>query len=1159
MKKRILLLLVAAALSFGIVPVYSADEPTDAATEYIYEYVPDAALYISSDTTDKYDEYKTITDEYFEEIDAYRKLNDFTISENHTFSSKGLVFNSQGELLINKELSGDYVMNIGFVADSGSSTRIIWSMKDGENYACLEVDAKSMKLIAVQDNAQSILAAYECEDISGKLAELKLEIENENINVYYKGEDKTTEIFKDVKSPLTGGKTGIRFISGGGSVKLVQLWQKNAECYNGVIDGCLVSYKNLGECAIVAAFYDKGCLSGLYLTKENIVNKGNNYFSINVNNAHSLQGLQRKYFVFDSLNNIVPLVKQSNISSYRSGNLSDELEPYYQHTTAQTLTTTDMIKRIRGGKKAGAELADDALVAEELPDGERYKVVDMYRKAGIDLSLGVEKYSINSTLKNNMPQRFSHLTPKSLTGTYEQPYSVDAPWNNKIPEDNPSMLLDSWNNMNMTMQIGTVKNQINKDGNGIGIPIIIGEGSDPEYTLLCKWDTNSGTYGHLIKAPEDVANYTNSHTTSDNHAVFINDETKTSVQTMGICPPGYTGGYSLDEGLVLNYDSRAQETSSEVDLSGIANEGDTGTNAISMPMEAFMIRKQELAEGGEINHAIAGALGNMMKARTYPALSYDKWVETATSTTNLTGNVPYGAIVRISPDLPLEELYTSGKLSSPAYTLLKAWRDYGFYNIDCSGSSENKILLYTSTEDSDWNYIAPCNGKSGISEIQYEIEAFLSGDAYFGLEQKPLYYLTVPIVKYTELDVTLDGIVDEADYAAIEAVVGMKSELEKCRYDVNKDGLIDENDLAIMTSFLNGTAFHEDGDYKITASYTTGGTLLVDDKTPKHGQWVSISALPSNGHRFAGWEGEFANETKNVIHIKADRDITVKAKYERLDYCAFNLSIEGEGSVKGSTTKKSYTSTVQTQYRANTQMAFEAIPAEGWEFDHWEYKGNHYFDIIDMIINEDIEIKAVFRQPDFMDEFDGTTLAEDNWEAYSSGIDAAQADFKLSGGMLKFNDWDEKLMTVVNKNIILSEGENFEFVTAGKITQTGGGNQGMILFGYNSAKNYYSLDFDKNMIFKLQQVKDGKQTTLKAFPIDSEVNVYGLMTFRIEYSPENGLSIKLYQNLNEYTLLEKYQPDNAISGKFGLGSKYCGAVGFDKFILYKESGESTYE
>jgi len=1147
MKKRIFLLLIAATLFFGIIPAYCADVSNNAA-----EYMPDAALYISSDSTDKYNEYQTVTDKHFGEIDAYRKLNDFKIFQNHTFSSKGLVFDSQGEIIIDKELSKDYIMNIGLTANSGSRTRIIWSMQDSENYACLEVDGGSMQLIAVKNSAESILASYKCGDIFDKLIELKFEIENQRINVHCKTEETFDGIFENIKIPFEGGKTGIRFTSGGGSVKLVQLWQKNAECYGGVIDGCLVSYENLGKCTVVAAFYDKGCLSGLYLTKENIINEGNNYFSINVNNTHSLQGLQRKYFVFDSLNNIVPLVKQSDVSSYRSGNLSDELEPYYPHTTAQTRTTTEMVKRIRGGKKAGAALADENLVADELPGGERYEVVDMYKKAGIDLSIGVESYSINSTLKNNMPQRFSHLTPKSLTGTYDQPYSVDAPWNNKIPVDNPSMPLASWNNMNMTMQIGTVKNKINNDGNGIGIPIIIGEGSDPEYTLLCKWETNSTNFrGYLINAPENVADYTNSETNSDNHAVFINDETKTSLQTMGIYPPGYTGGYSLDEGLVLNYDSRAQATSSEVDLSGIANEGNAGTNAISMPMEAFMIRKKELAEGGEINHAIAGAIGNMMKARVYPAISYDSWVQDATSTKNLTGNVPYGAIVRISPELPLEELYENGKLSSPAYKLLKAWRDYGFYNIDCSGSSANKLVLYTATEDSDWRYTAPYSGKSGISEIQDEIKAFLSGDAYFGLEEKPQYYLTLPIVKYTQLDVTLDGTVDEADYTEIQAALGMKAELEKSRYDVNKDGLIDENDLEIMESFLDGTAFHKDGDYTVTGKSTTGGTLWIDDTSPKHGQWISISAAPKNGYKFVGWEGEFADKTKNVIHIKADRDITVKAIYQQLDYCKFNLTIDGEGTVKGSEHKRYYTSTVQNQYRANTQMAFSATPAEGWEFDHWEYKGNHYSDVIDLVINEDIELKAVFKQPDCMEEFQGTVLSGDTWEAYSSGNNTTKADFGPSGGMLKFYDWAEKLVTVVNKNIILSEGEGFEFVTSGTITATNAGNRGIILFGYNSEKDFYSLELNSSKIFELNRTQNGKQTILKSFVIDSTVDLSKIMTFKLDYSNESGLDIKLYQGLNEYTLLENYKPDSSVTGKFGLGSKYCGAVGFDKFILYK--------
>jgi len=186
-----------------------------------------------------------------------------------------------------------------------------------------------------------------------------------------------------------------------------------------------------------------------------------------------------------------------------------------------------------------------------------------------------------------------------------------------------------------------------------------------------------------------------------------------------------------------------------------------------------------------------------------------------------------------------------------------------------------------------------------------------------------------------------------------------------------------------------------------------------------------------------------------------------------------------------------------------------------------------------------------------MEEFQGTVLSGDTWEAYSSGNNTTKADFGPSGGMLKFYDWAEKLVTVVNKNIILSEGEGFEFVTSGTITATNAGNRGIILFGYNSEKDFYSLELNSSKIFELNRTQNGKQTILKSFVIDSTVDLSKIMTFKLDYSNESGLDIKLYQGLNEYTLLENYKPDSSVTGKFGLGSKYCGAVGFDKFILYK--------
>jgi len=720
-------------------------------------------LYISTESTEKYDEYEELVSEYFSEIDEYRELNDFNIIGEYSFETDGMNLGSEAanaKVMLNDNVTSDYVFNIAYQIPDSEKSRIYWSFKDEGNYAYLKYSNGTFKLVNVENNIEKTIAENGFEITENSLTEVRFEVNGENVTVFITVDNTTAEVFAGIKTNVKGGRTGIEFYNTPAKLKLAELWCKREVTYNNDINGYVVSYENLGECTFITAFYNAGILDSMYSNNINVTDCGNNYFSVKIENTHSLQGLDRRFFLFDKLNNLIPVVPVSGIGSYNDEGFSNELEPYYSHPTAKSRSTADMVKRIRGGKAPDADIADEDLTESELPGGERYEVVDMYRKAGIDLSLALDSYLSPSSLVNNIPQRFSRLTPKSLTGDYSQPYSVDAPWNNKIPEDNPSMELGSWNDMQMTLQLATVKTKNDDRGNGIGIPYIIGDDDDPEYSLMCKYGTNSSSHAHVIKAPAALDNYTNFQAVSDNHAIFINGESKTSTQSMGIRVPGYAGGYNITNGLLLNFDARASAVSREIDLTGIVSENSAGTNAVSLPMEAFTIKKCELAEGGEINHAMGAALGNMMKARAYPAQSFDNWVKNATNTTNLTGNIPYGGVVRLSKDLPLEELYKAGKLSSPGYKFLKAWRDYGIYNIDCSGSSHNKILLYTSTEYGDWDYPVPYTNSNGATAVEAEVAAFLAGNEFFGLDRKPEMYLTIPVARYTEFDVTLDGVVN---------------------------------------------------------------------------------------------------------------------------------------------------------------------------------------------------------------------------------------------------------------------------------------------------------------------------------------------------------------------------------------------------------------
>ena len=260
-----------------------------------------AELYISSDTTDKYNEYEKLVNEYFSEIDEYRKLSDFEITGKYDFSDTGINFsgNEKSSLMINKELGDDYVINTCVTAENG--VRVIYSYIDESNYAYLESDSTlsdcDIRLAEVKNGVQSVIASGSI----GKLSEIKTSVGDGKINVSCIFDGTVTEVFSEVPVSVTGGKAGLEFVSASGSVKLIEVWQKREECYNGSIDGCIVSYENLGKCTFIAAFYNNGTLDSVYSTEVNITDKGNNYISLPINNIHSLQGLEQKFFLFDRM------------------------------------------------------------------------------------------------------------------------------------------------------------------------------------------------------------------------------------------------------------------------------------------------------------------------------------------------------------------------------------------------------------------------------------------------------------------------------------------------------------------------------------------------------------------------------------------------------------------------------------------------------------------------------------------------------------------------------------------------------------------------------------------------------------------------------------------------------------------------------------------
>jgi hypothetical protein len=135
-----------------------------------------------------------------------------------------------------------------------------------------------------------------------------------------------------------------------------------------------------------------------------------------------------------------------------------------------------------------------------------------------------------------------------------------------------------------------------------------------------------------------------------------------------------------------------------------------------------------------------------MKARVYPAVQFDWTIDTFA---NAVGCVPYGGLMQLDLAIDLESLYKSRKLSLPAFRILQAMQNYGVYQVDTTGPTDNMdCLIYTAEPAADFATITPpCMKWPGVYAVQGELKKFFNGDPVFHLSSPPRMYLVSPLVQ----------------------------------------------------------------------------------------------------------------------------------------------------------------------------------------------------------------------------------------------------------------------------------------------------------------------------------------------------------------------------------------------------------------------------
>ncbi|WP_068675299.1 tetratricopeptide repeat protein [Oceanobacillus sp. Castelsardo] len=220
-----------------------------------------------------------------------------------------------------------------------------------------------------------------------------------------------------------------------------------------------------------------------------------------------------------------------------------------------------------------------------------------------------------------------------------------------------------------------------------------------------------------------------------------------------------------------------------------------------------------------------------------------------------------------------------------------------------------------------------------------------------------------PLSINQELELTVTGV--DADGKEMELNPEWSSSDEEIIELSAKDGIavtakaMDEGVTSLTVTYQDlekELDFIVEGKNKFVKTEVQGeGTISVFPNETSYpvGTDITLEAKPKAGYEFVRWEGDVTG-TQNPLNMTLESSISVVAVFEPVDQATLNLSISGEGNI--------IRDTLDSHFKQGTSIALYAQPKSGWVFSHWEGSENGNMARIQVLMDGDKDIRAVFEK-----------------------------------------------------------------------------------------------------------------------------------------------------------------------------------------------------